>query len=44
MDTDSFILSIYKDISEEVKTTFDTSNHELNRPLPKEKKTRKLLV
>ena len=42
MDTDSFILyvkyDIYKDIVEDVKTRFDTSNYELYRPLPKEKK------
>ena len=42
MDTDSFILyvkyDIYKDIVEDVKTRFDTSNYELCRPLPKEKK------
>ena len=43
MDTDSFIVStktdnIYKDITEDAKTRFDTSNHELNRPLPKGKK------
>ena len=28
---------IYKDIVEHVKTRFDTSNYELDRPLPKEK-------
>ena len=28
---------IYKNISEDVETRFDTSNHELERPLPKEK-------
>ena len=43
MDTDSFIVqdiykdNIYKDIVEVVKTIFDTSNFEINRPLPKEK-------
>ena len=42
MDTDSFIvyvkkLYIYKDIVEGVKTRFDTSNYELDRPLPKAK-------
>ena len=42
MDTDSFIVhvktdGIYKDIPEDVETTFDTSNFELERPLPKEK-------
>ena len=25
----------YKDIAEDVETRFDTSNHELDRPLPK---------
>ena len=28
---------IYKDIAEDVETTFDTSNYELDRPLPKDK-------
>ena len=28
---------IYKVIAEDVKTRFDTSNYELNRPLPKGK-------
>ena len=28
---------IYKDIAEGVETRFDTSNHELDRPLPKGK-------
>ena len=42
MDTDSFILYIktgglYKDIVEDVETRFDTTNYELDRPLPKEK-------
>ena len=42
MDTDSFIIyvkteGIYKDIAEDVETRFDTSNFELDRPLPKEK-------
>ena len=42
MDTDSFIAhvkadDIYKDIAEDVETRFDTSNFELDRPLPKEK-------
>ena len=40
MDTDSFIVyiktdDIYKDITENVETRFDTSNYELDRPLPK---------
>ena len=42
MDTDSFIAyiktdGIYKDIPEDVETRFDTSNYELDRPLPKGK-------
>ena len=42
MDNDSFIVyietdDIYKDIAENVKTRFDTSNYELYRPLPKGK-------
>ena len=42
MDTDSFIVyiktdDIYKDIAEDVKTRFDTSNYELDRPLQKGK-------
>ena len=40
MDTDSFIEyvktdDIYENIAEDVKTRFDTSNYELDRPLPK---------
>ena len=40
MDTDSFTVhvytdDIYKDIVEDVETRFDTSNYELDRPLPK---------
>ena len=47
MNTDSFIVhvktgDIYKDITEDVETKFDTSNYELNGPLPKGKD--KLLV
>ena len=43
MNTDSFIVfmktdDIYKNITEDIETRFDTSNHELDRPLPKEKK------
>ena len=43
MDTESFILyiktdDIYKDIAEDAETRFDTSNYELNRPLPKAEK------
>ena len=39
MDTDSFIMNIktndfYKDISNDIENRFDTSNYEVNRPLP----------
>ena len=42
MDTDSSIVGIktndiYKDIADDVKTRFDTSNYELDRPLAKAK-------
>ena len=42
MDTDSFIFQvktddIYKDIAEDVEKRFDTSNYEIDRPLPKGK-------
>ena len=42
MDTDSFIVyiktdDIYKDIAGNTETRFDTSNYELDWPLPKEK-------
>ena len=42
MDTDSFIVyvkadDIYKDIANDIETRFDTSNFELERPLPKGK-------
>ena len=42
MDTDSFIVhiktyDIYKDIVEDVETKLDTSNFEIDRPLPKGK-------
>ena len=42
MDTGSFIVyreadDIYKDIAEDVETRIDTSNYELDRPLPKKK-------
>ena len=42
MDTDSFIVhvktdDIYKDIAEDVEKRFDTSNFEIDRPLPKGK-------
>ena len=40
MDTDSFIMyikteDIYVDIAKDVETRFDTSNYELERPLPR---------
>ena len=43
MDTDSFIVyiktdDIHKDIPVDVKTRFNTSDYELNKPLPKRKK------
>ena len=39
MDTDSFVMNIktedfYKDISNDIEKRFDTSNYEVNRPLP----------
>ena len=39
MDTDSFIMNIktndlYKDIANDVENRFDTSNYEVNGPLP----------
>ena len=42
MDTDSFIINIkaenfYKNIADDVEKKFDTSNYEVNRPLPKGK-------
>ena len=42
VNTDTFIVhlktdDIYKDIAEEVETRFDTSNFEIDRPLPKGK-------
>ena len=45
MDTDSFIMYIktedfYKDIAYDVEKRFDTSNYEINRPLPIGKKKR----
>ena len=49
MDTDSFIMHIktegfYNDIANDVEKRFDTSNYEVNRPLPtrKNKKVEKL--
>ena len=42
MNTDSFIVyiktvDIYEDFAKDVETRFDTSDYELNRPLPKRK-------
>ena len=42
MDADSFIVyiktdDIYKNTLEDIETRFDTSNYELDRPLPKGK-------
>ena len=39
MDTDSFVINFktedfYKDIADDVEKRFDTSNYEVNRPLP----------
>ena len=39
MDTDSFLMNIktedfYEDIANDVEKIFDTSNYEVNRPLP----------
>ena len=48
MDTESFIVyiktdDIYKDISEDLETRLDTSNYELDSPLPKGK-NKKVIV
>ena len=48
IDTDSFIVfiktdGIYKDFAEDVEARFDTSHYELDRPLPKEKKLKKVI-
>ena len=42
MDKNSFVVHvkthyIYQDIREDAETGFDTSNFEINKPLPKEK-------
>ena len=42
MGTDSFIINIktegvYEDIADDAEKRFDTSNYEVNRPLPKGK-------
>ena len=47
MDTDSFIMHIktedfYKDIANDVEKRFDTSNDEVNRPLPTGKNKKKI--
>ena len=47
MDTDSFIMHIktedfYKDIANDVEKIFDTSNYEVNRPLPTGKNKKKI--
>ena len=47
MDTDSFIINIktndfYKDISNDVENRFDTSNYEVNGPLPTGKNKKSL--
>ena len=34
---------IYKDIAEDIETRFHTSNHEINRPLPRGKITKKFV-
>ena len=44
MDTDSFIMHIkakdfYKDIANGIEKRFDTSNYEVNRPLPRGKES-----
>ena len=48
MDTDSFIMNIktnkfYEDITNDVENRFDTSNYEVNRPLPMERIRRSLV-
>ena len=45
MDTENFIVhlkteDIYRDFAEDVETWFDTSNFELDRPLPKGKNSK----
>ena len=42
MDTDSFVIHIkaedvYKDIADSIEKWFDTSNYEVDRPLPTRK-------
>ena len=48
MDTDSLIMNIetkffYKDIAQDVEERFDTSNYDVDRPLPKGKNKKKLI-
>ena len=48
MDTDNFIActktyGICKDIAEDIEIRFDTSNYELDRPLPEGKNKKKYL-
>ena len=45
MDTDSFVMNIkkedfYKDVANDVEKRFDTSNYEVDRPLPTGKNKR----
>ena len=47
MDTDNFVVyikidDIHQNIAEDVKTRFDTSNNELDRPFPKRKTEKEL--
>ena len=49
MDTGRFIVymeteDIYSDIAKYVKTRFDTSNYELERPLPKGKNKKAMVL
>ena len=48
MDTDSFTVylktDICKDIAEDVETRFDTLNYELDRPLPKGKNKKAIVL
>ena len=49
MDPDNFIAhvkanDIYKDVGEDVETRSDTSNDELEKPLPKWKKMQKVKI
>ena len=49
MDADSFIVhiktkNVYEDIANDIEKRFDTSNYEVNRPLPTGKNKKKLLL